>query len=126
MRRSLFRGNDIGIRAYQGSAEIAENVISGNKTGIFVREKGSGLTIRKNNLYANSEYNIRNGDFNDEDVDARDNWWNTPNPADTIYDARIEPGIGTVLYEPYAKKAFEIPQPIQLPGVGLKQGGEVR
>ena len=30
----------------------------------------------------------------------------TNNPADTIFDARSEPGIGMVLFEPYLKEPF--------------------
>lgn len=106
--RSLFEANGIGIRAFRGSALITGNVITGNKVGIFVRERGGGLRVTKNNLFANAEYNIRNGDFNDEDVDARDNWWGGATPADTLYDARREPGIGTVIYEPVAEGPFGI------------------
>ncbi|RJQ45884.1 MAG: right-handed parallel beta-helix repeat-containing protein [Nitrospiraceae bacterium] len=109
---SSFRENEIGLRSNAGNALIAGNSITANRIGIFVREKGSGLSIKKNNLFANDEYNIRLGDFNDEDVDARDNWWGEGLPADTIFDARQEPGIGTVNYKPYARQPF-ITGPIQ-------------
>jgi len=108
IRKSSFKGNEIGIRAFRGIALITENVITGNGIGIFVREKGGGLTIKKNNFFVNSEYSIRMGDFNDEDVDARDNWWGDAAPADTIFDARREPGIGKVLFEPYAQRPFDL------------------
>ncbi|MDA8169034.1 MAG: right-handed parallel beta-helix repeat-containing protein [Nitrospiraceae bacterium] len=103
---STFKGNEIGIRAFRGNARFAGNVITGNSIGLFVREKGSGLTLRENDFFDNNEYNIRLGDFNTEDVDARDNWWGGPVPSETIYDARREPGIGMVNYEPYAKRPF--------------------
>ncbi len=102
--RSLFKGNQVGIRSYFGNALIEENVILDNEAGIFVREKGSGLIIRKNNIYSNKAYNIRVGDFNTEDIDARNNWWGDGDPAVTIFDARREPGIGKVIYEPYLKE----------------------
>jgi len=111
VRHSLFEKNEIGIRAFRGTALITENVFAGNGIGIFVREKGSGLTITKNNLSSNSEYNIRLGDFNDEDVDARNNWWGTLTPAETIFDARNEPGIGTVLYEPFERQPINMTLP---------------
>jgi parallel beta-helix repeat protein len=106
IRHSRFTENDIAIRAFRGKALIRENSITRNRVGIFVREKGGGLTIKKNNLFANTEYNVRMGDFNDEDVDARENWWGDLAPGTKIYDARSEPGIGTVRYEPFAKKPF--------------------
>ena len=107
IKRSIFDGNSTGIRSYMGSAVITENVITGNEIGIFVREKGGGLTIKKNNIFSNSEYNIRSGDFNDEDIDATENWWGDGNPTDMIFDGRKEPGVGRVNYEPYVKEPFK-------------------
>jgi parallel beta-helix repeat protein len=108
IKNSVFEGNSIGVRAYRGSAVIRENVIKKNEIGIFVREKGGGLTIKRNNLFGNAEYNIRIGDFNDEDVNAAENYWGDKEPANTIFDDRKEPGIGKVHYEPYAKEPFKI------------------
>jgi hypothetical protein len=104
VKHSRFEDNYIGLRSYKGKALIAENVITGNEIGIFVREKGSGLTVTRNNIFANSGYNMRVGDANDEDVNARENWWGSGNPADAIYDGRTEPDIGKVLYEPYLRE----------------------
>jgi parallel beta-helix repeat protein len=108
IKHSIFKSNSTGIRSYMGTAVITENVITNNGIGIFVRERGAGLTIKKNNIFANSEYNIRSGDFNDEDIDATGNWWGSGDPADTIFDGRKEPGIGKVNYEPYQKEPFKI------------------
>lgn len=104
IRRSTFRDNTIGIRSYIGNALIAENLITANETGIFVREKGGGLTVTGNSLVGNSGYNMRIGDFNDQDVNARGNWWGEGDPGGTIFDGRQEPGIGMVLYEPWLDK----------------------
>ncbi|MBT1075372.1 right-handed parallel beta-helix repeat-containing protein [Geobacter grbiciae] len=104
IRRSLFRDNTIGIRSYIGNALIADNLITGNETGIFVREKGGGLTVTGNSISGNSGYNMRIGDFNDEDVNARGNWWGEGDPGETIFDGRQEPGIGMVLFEPHLTK----------------------
>jgi nitrous oxidase accessory protein NosD len=98
--RSQFRDNEIGIRSYRGVALVADNEISGNEIGIFVREKGSGLDIRNNDLSANRSYAIRIGDFNDEDVKAVGNWWGAGDPGSFIFDARQEEGIGFVRHEP--------------------------
>ena len=108
IKRSTFDNNSIGIRAYLGNAIVRENTITRNEVGIFVREKGGGLEISRNNMFDNSSYNIRVGDFNNEDVSAKDNWWGTNDPFTTIFDGRSEPGIGNVLYEPFQKDPFKI------------------
>jgi len=108
---SSFRGNEIGMRTTRGIALISESVITDNRIGVFVREKGSGLVLRKNNIFANSDYNVRVGDFNDEDLDAKDNWWGDVVLPDKIFDARTEPGIGFVNYEPYARSQFLLNTP---------------
>lgn len=95
-----FTGNRIGLRSYQGIAQITDSDFTNNEIGIFVREKGSGLTITRSNFYNNSSFS----DFNDEDVKATDNWWGTDDPLQTIFDARNEPGIGQVWYEPFRRE----------------------
>jgi hypothetical protein len=102
--RSVFADNTIGIRSYRGNGVFTENVITRNEIGVFVREKGGSLSLTGNDLFANSGYNVRVGDFNDEDVNARGNWWGGKDPADSLFDGRSEPGIGIVQYEPYLTK----------------------
>jgi hypothetical protein len=104
IKQSRFTGNTIGIRSYLGIGNISESDIYDNEIGIFIREKGGGLTLTHNNLYQNKTYNIRVGDFNTEDVRAVDNWWGNVNPSETIFDAKIEPDIGFVLFEPFSKE----------------------
>ncbi len=100
IRRSVFSDNGIGIRSYIGNAVIEDNVITRNEIGLFVRERGSGLTIKRNNIFANSDYNIRSGDFNTEDIPATGNWWGSTDPVATFFDGRQEIGVGKVLFEP--------------------------
>lgn len=101
LTHSLFRGNRIGVRAYLGKMEISENEFVGNEIAIFVREGGAGVAIHRNNLHTSDRYNVRLGDFELEDVDARDNWWGGGDPLATIFDGRTESYIGKVLYEPF-------------------------
>lgn len=108
IKNSLFSDNSIGIRSFRGNAEIISNVISGNDKGIFVREKGGGLTITGNNIFRNRNYNIWVGDFNREDINATGNWWGVDDPTRTFFDGRIEPGIGTVLFEPVLGEPLDI------------------
>ncbi len=111
---SSFSENRIGIRAFRANALITGNSIKNNETGIFVREKGGGLTIRNNDIYSNTGYNIRVGDFNMEDVDAKENWWGSNDPAGTIFDGRKEPGVGRVIYDPYVKEKMVIKEAEQV------------
>jgi hypothetical protein len=104
IRRARVTGNTIGIRSYLGMGDINDSVISDNYNGIFVREKGGSLNIHNNVFTNNSNYSIRIGDFNTEDVPAQHNWWGEGDPGETIFDSRQEPGIGRVLYEPYLTK----------------------
>jgi nitrous oxidase accessory protein NosD len=114
IRHSVFRDNGIGIRSYIGNGTIEENVITANETGLFVRERGSGLKISRNNFSKNTDYNIRSGDFNTEDIPAADNWWGEGAPLATIFDGRQEEGVGKVLFEPYLR------MPVNLEGAGIK------
>lgn len=105
--RCTFTSNGIGIRSFKGIAQISESDFTDNEIGIFVREKGSGLNITGSN-FRNSSYNIKIGDFNDEDVKAPDNWWGGEDPAVTIYDGVREPGIGRVLFEPFKRERISL------------------
>jgi parallel beta-helix repeat protein len=113
IRNSRFQENEIGLRTNMGIGLMTDSLITKNRIGIFIKRKGSGFKIRKNNLFANTDYNIRVGDFNDEDVDARDNWWGNGKPGDTIFDERYEPEIGRVHFIPYADKVLALDIPAQ-------------
>lgn len=105
---SLFSGNSTGMRAFRADARVMNNAIMNNEIGVFVREMGAGLILRGNNISANSRYNIRVGDFNTEDIDARENWWGPGDPSEGIFDGRREPGVGKVIYEPYLKDPVKV------------------
>ncbi|NJD90581.1 MAG: right-handed parallel beta-helix repeat-containing protein [Geobacter sp.] len=114
IKNSVFRNNGIGIRSYIGNGVIESNIITNNEIGLFVRERGGGLTVRRNNFFANSEYSIRSGDFNTEDIPASGNWWGEQPPQETIFDGRQEEGIGKVLFEPF------LSAPVNLDSAGVK------
>jgi nitrous oxidase accessory protein NosD len=108
LTHSLFRGNRIGLRAYLGRMEITENEFVNNEIAIFVREEGKGVAIHRNNLHGSERYNLRLGDFEKEDVDARENWWGGTAPLETIFDGRTEPYIGKVIYEPFLSEPVKL------------------
>ncbi len=108
VNRSTFKRNRIGIRSFRGVGTLSHSNIFENEIGIFIREGGRSFLVQSNNLYNNDRYNIRLGDFNAEDVDARKNFWGTDNPLDTIFDDRREPGVGRVVFDPFQLKSLSI------------------
>ena len=100
--RSIFKNNRIAIRSFRGVGSIENSEILENEIGIFIREKSGGFIIHRNNLHDNERYNVRLGDFNKENVDARQNWWGTKQPLETIFDDRREPGVGRVDFDSFA------------------------
>lgn len=91
-----------GINFRNSTVEIRRNIIRHNGSGIFLFENDRALDIRHNNFYGNLE-NFRLGDFYTGDVELRDNWWGTADPeeaAQTIYDRKQDPAIGTVTLAP--------------------------
>jgi hypothetical protein len=119
LKNSLFSQNRIGIRAFLGNMEIVENEISNNEIGIFIREGGKGVKIYRNNFTNNERYNLRLGDFNKDDVDARHNWWGIENPLEMIFDGHQESYIGIARFEPFLHTPLELN--IKPPGQG--EGG---
>ena len=48
---------------------------------------------------------MRLGDFNSEDVDARNNWWGPEGPVlDKFFDGNVEAYIGKVIFDPVLDK----------------------
>lgn len=94
-----------GINFRNSTVEITRNIIRHNGSGIFLFENDRALDIRHNNFYSNLE-NFRLGDFYTGDVELRGNWWGTADPeeaAQTIYDRKQDPAIGTVTVAPAPK-----------------------
>ncbi len=104
IENSLFEGNHIGLRALIMMADIHNNTFKNNEMAIFIRRKGSGIKIHHNNFIDNRRYDIRVGDFDAEDVDARYNWWQGKTRPDKIFDGRRDPELGRVIYEPVELK----------------------
>ena len=108
LKNSYFSGNRVGVRSFFGKMEIVENEFAHNEVAIFVREGGEGVLIRHNNLQDSDRYNLRLGDFDKEDVDARENWWGGTDPLATIFDGRSEPYIGKVIFEPFLREPLKL------------------
>ncbi len=97
---TLFSRNIYAMRSLFGKGDISGNTFQDNEINIFIRSGGSGVIIRGNNFLTTSRYAVRLGDFNREEVDARENWWDGKNPQEMIFDENQEPGVGRVLFTP--------------------------
>lgn len=106
VKDSVFEDNIYGIVPTLSKVSITGSRVTNNEIGILVREeKDGGMTIRHNNIFANSRYNIRMGVLNNgADLDARDNWWGSDMPGKMIFDERQEDGIGRVSFEPFLRQ----------------------
>ncbi len=88
---NLFLRNRIGIRGFFPEVTIAENEFRDNEIAVFIRQGGGGAELHRNNFIASRRYDLRLGDFNNEDVDAAGNYFDGP---PQVFDGRREPGIG--------------------------------
>jgi outer membrane protein assembly factor BamB len=94
------RNSGKGINFRNAAVTIEANIIRHNGAGIFLFESDRASHILGNNLYGNA-FNFRLGDFYQSDVELGANWWGTVDPAaaaDTIYDRRQDPTIGSVRF----------------------------
>ncbi len=105
--RNLMTGNVYGVRYEERNSKVvlARNDITGNKVGIFcVMESPGKAVIRENRIHGNADYDFKLGNRQRADIPARGNWWGTDDAAairSRIFDRRMEPDLGEVLFEPF-------------------------
>ncbi len=94
---NLIDGNShYGING--GDGTISSNTISNNQVGIHNPLSG---VISGNNIVGNTVNSIT---ATTSDVDAQNNWWGISDTATinrTIYDSKVNPHLGTVLFVPF-------------------------
>jgi len=103
-------GNDVAIRinVHQGQSSpiIQNNTIIGNFDGIYLTRQFPAPispTIRFNDIYANSNYNIYL-DVIPSAINATYNWWGTTNTTEigqSIHDYNDDFTLGTVTFDPF-------------------------
>jgi hypothetical protein len=109
--RCTITGLDTGIRYWRSNPKIHHNTITGNGTGIFMRDDADGSYIKYNNIYDNTEYNLKLGDGQKNDVDARLNWWGSKDLKvikAKIFDKKRDKFVGKVTIQPILKD--KVPQ----------------
>ncbi len=109
-------GNVYGVRYEErgSNAVLARNEITGNKVGIFcVMESPGRIVIRENRIHGNADYDFKLGNRQRTDIPARENWWGTADAEAIrakIFDRRMEPELGAVLFEPFLAAPPPAPQ----------------
>jgi hypothetical protein len=110
LENSLLTGNVNGIRFEErgAGAIIRNNRITRNRIGVFAVIKCRGLTtFEDNSIDNNSDYAVKMGIRQTEDVPMKGNWWGIDDPGTIttgFFDRRRESGLGRVLFEPFLKE----------------------
>ncbi len=102
LRQNRFADNQIGVRSLNGAPVLEGNTFVGNRTGIFFRQGIEGAVLRRNN-FDNLEYDLKLGEAQTQDVDARENWWKAAAAgqlAARLYDRTDDPALGFIRTEP--------------------------
>ena len=97
VRGSKIFNNGIGVD--RGRYHLFQNTIANNGIGVVFEE---GAVIEYNNIYNNTEHNIRSSLSTNKD--ASHNWWGTIDTAaieEGIYDGRDDPLLGLINYQPF-------------------------
>jgi len=127
--RNVFVGNKGGIGFRSSSAEITHNEIRDNKFfGIWPKEDSDvlirfneitgngkgiflyqvrGVTIERNNIYNNRDYDIAVAEIQDFPVDVSNNWFGTTNQekiAGMIFDRNSDPELAEISYRPFLEQ----------------------
>lgn len=126
---NIFKNNETGIRftRMEGPVEIRHNIITGNRTGIFLAPSGQNikdffdpdqggkawntgrLLITANNIHDNDWYDLNLGEKQIWDLDVAGNWWGTADPGrfnEKIFDRRRDPVLGRAIFAPTATAPF--------------------
>ncbi|PNU19377.1 hypothetical protein C2E25_12880 [Geothermobacter hydrogeniphilus] len=103
VRRCLVVGNrGKGLNFRNSEMEIRDNILRGNRAGLFIFETDRPLTVVGNNFVAN-RHHVRLGDFFRGDIKLGRNWFGTRDrqKIDTLlYDRGEDATIGSLWAEP--------------------------
>lgn len=107
LENSLLTQNINGIRFEErgAGAVIRNNDITRNRIGVFAVIKCGGLTTFENNSIAgNSDYAVKMGLEQRDDIPMKGNWWGISDPEqirESFFDGKFEPELGKVIFEPF-------------------------
>jgi len=107
LENSLLTENTNGIRFEErgAGAVIRHNRITRNLIGVFAVIKCRGLsTFENNGIDNNSDYAVKVGIEQRDDIPMKGNWWGTDDPGKiqgSFFDGSKEPDLGKVEFQPY-------------------------
>ena len=94
--------NDIGVQANYGGFTLTNNTITNNTEGVILGQYDTySAPVEYNNIYDNTNYNLKNTGSSDKNVP--NNWWGTTNLNDIglkIFDGNDDSNLGIVYFEP--------------------------
>lgn len=114
-----FTGNGTAVRYWESDPEIISNIFRENGTALFCREGSKRSLLRGNNFLGSVDYHIKLGELQEEDVDARYNYWGTGRAAqieEKLYDRGDVAYLGRVLYDPPEERPFPLDDAWSSPG----------
>jgi hypothetical protein len=114
---SRFSGNGTAIRYWESGPLVRGCLFENNGTAVFCREGSKGSVLAGNDFLASTDYHVKLGEGQADDVDARGNWWGTARVdaiERLIYDREDADYLGRVVYRPFAE------QPLPLSGAAGK------
>ena len=111
--KAVISHNDISGNRFYGiwvhgclDAKVTYNDIKKNGCGIYL-DKADPLTISRNNISGNKQYNLAMASKTSSGVVASDNWWGTADPLKIekkFFDKRTDANLGLITYEPFLKE----------------------
>lgn len=115
---NLIEGNGAAGLAVGNHFTVQHNVIRGNAVGVSSCSwTGSGAAIHYNDIYDNTEWNLRASYEYDRTLDCTMNWWGSVDPpviADGIQDCYDDPELHVcVLFEPFCTSPGCEPTPVE-------------
>jgi hypothetical protein len=122
IERNLIVDNGYGIVIPSSSGAfsplIQNNTLANNTDALCIAGGGTPTpTIRYNNIYGSSGYNVRLTDIQ-TNMNATYNWWgitNAQNISEKILDYTYDPTLGNLTFTPYLNK----PNPQAMPDINL-------
>ncbi len=109
--------NGIRYEERKAPALITQNNITNNKIGIFcVIKSDDASTITNNNIFNNTDYNVKLGLDQSSDITLKNNYWGSVDEKEIknkLFDKDFDDTLGQIIYSPYLKRQIKTYKPKQ-------------